>query len=252
MGLFDTIIDGINTIAKVVVGVTDYISNDDTTIAGPSLHVPLINGVPNYRQGGVTGSHLDGDVTDSEANSVQSLTSGVSRDQAVKAILANKALKEAVLLNSMVNIKPQSLQLSLTSTYAFSHLPGNELHQDPTLRDDIVYIGVDEHAYNHIVPNLFNNWEKLLQWQFFYVNSIQVKISINSPDTTSTQVVYFPMGMDTIDMDNETVLTAYNKSGQVKGEGLEYLITNFSPMKYILEENGHISLDDYILRPTLY
>ena len=258
MGIIDaigTVCNIIETGAGVVQDVAGFVGGlfngpSDSVIAPPP---GIISVLPNLRTGGISSSPLDGDVNEKEASQVQILgnSQGISREQVVKALLVNQSLRNAVLMNSMANIKTQQIQLTMTSTYAFSHLTREELDHEQGLCSDIAYIGVDEHAYNHIVPNLFTNWEKLLQWQFFYVGSIRVKVSINTPDTTSTQVVYFPMGMDTIDMDNEAVLTAYNKSDQVKGEGLEYLITNFSPMKYVLQENHHIVMEDYMLRPNM-
>lgn len=237
----DIITTGINAIVNLF--------NDGETQQHPFGLLPpypVIAQMPEVplRTGGISVAPLDGE----SASKAQALikSSGMTREQILKALYSKVTLRNTVLMDSLVNIETQHIQLICPLKFWFSHnVP------DSGMRDGEPVIGDGDHAFFHIVPNLFNNWEKIKQYEMFFVGGITVKSTIISPDTTSTQVAYFPFTKDTINMTEDEVLTAYNKSSQTKNGEVEYVLTNFSPSVWKLGENQHVTPTDMTIRPNM-
>ena len=175
----DIITTGINAIVNLF--------NDGETQQHPTGLIPILppgDIIRPLRTGGISVAPLDGEVA-SQSQELKKY-SGMTRDQILKALYSRVALRNTVLMDSLVNIETQHIQLICPLKFWFSHsVP------DSGMRDGEPVIGDGDHAFFHIVPNLFNNWEKIKQYEMFFVGGITVKSTIISPDTTSTQVVYF-------------------------------------------------------------
>ena len=173
---------------------------------------------------------------------------GITLEAAFRQILTQKALRESLMMESFVNIKGTSIKLFSTYKFTYVNKPAAEI--DNT-KASIPQIGNDDYAYIHLVPNTFKLWEKLRQYEFFYVDSVVIKEQINSESTTQTQIAFFPFTRDVTKVPQDEALTAYNKNIPSNKVGGEYAVRNFAPALMEYNADGSFHPTNYEVRPNL-
>ena len=236
------VIDSISNIISHFTGNGVYL---DSNAPGDLLSLPRpFAGIDMSRIGNAA-------VTPEDAASEQILSEsiGKSAQEALRNVLVQKSLREALMMESFVNIKGTTIKLFTQYSFYYVNKPTSEIINPK--KNNMPQIGYDDFAFIHIIPNVFEQWQKLRNWEFFYVDAVEVKEAINSEGTTSTQIAFFPFTRDVTKVRQSEALTSYNLSGQTNKIGVRYAIRNFSPAIMEYEEDGKFHPTNYECRPNL-
>ena len=236
----------INTISDVIshfTGNGTYLdSNAPGDLLGGGIHPFAGIDMSRIRNDAVTSE-------DAAAEQILGESIGKSAQEALRSALVQKSLREALMMESFVNIKGTTIKLFTQYSFYYVNKPTSEIESPK--KNGMPQIGYDDFAFIHIIPNVFEQWQKLRQWEFFYVDAVEVKEAINTEGTTSTQIAFFPFTRDVTKVPQSEALTAYNLSGQTNKVGARYAIRNFSPVIMEYEEDGKFHPINYECRPNL-
>ena len=236
MGIFSVLTGIITQVAPKVLNVAKYAVNG--IIDGVSK-----NGLAGYRlqlAGFEGGSHfvpgsLDGAINSEEADQEQVLNqhAGSPKEDVVAGLIAMKEMNNAVLLGSLVNMKMEDVILEATPSFYYSRKlnPGS-------IKDNVPVIGFDDHAYTHIIPKLFRNYDKLKQYDAFCLQYITVESTQLTTNITGTTVSFYPLTKDTRNMDNAVIKSAYNHQDSGAYSRIAYVIRNTTPGTFVNTSTG--------------
>ena len=236
MGIFSVLTGIITQVAPKVLNVAKYAVNG--IIDGVSK-----NGLAGYRlqlAGYEGGSHfvpgsLDGAINSEEADQEQVLNqhAGSPKEDVVAGLIAMKEMNNAVLLGSLVNMKMEDVILEATPSFYYSRKlnPGS-------MKDNVPVIGFDDHAYTHIIPKLFRNYDKLKQYDAFCLQYITVESTQLTTNITGTTVSFYPLTKDTRNMDNAVIKSAYNHQDSGAYSRIAYVIRNTTPGTFVNTSTG--------------
>ena len=115
---------------------------------------------------------------------------------------------------------------------------------------DTTYIKPGDHAFVHLIPNEFNNWETLKRFELFSINVIEIKGTHNSPDKNSGDIGFLPISVNTRTLKNEQLKQSAiirNNNGLANFKFMKALLTgNYYTFK--LDESKRIT-DIYPVSP---
>lgn len=189
---------------------------------------------------------LDGTIGPEEADQEQVFSEhqGADRAQVVAGLIAAKEMSNMVLLGGLTNCKMEELTLEATPSFFYSKsaTPGE-------LKDGVPVIGVNDHAYTHLIPKLFRNYEKLEKYDAFCLQSIEVVSTQLTTNITGTTVAFYPLTEDTRKLDNVTIKSAYNKQESGAYGRIAYMIRNVSPGTFTIQGDSFVP-DNFIIMPN--
>lgn len=211
-------------------GVIDGISKNK--LAGYRLDLDdsssALAGIPANPQGFKI-SGLDPIISPEDAQSEQILNrfSGVSTNEVIKGILLEKAVETATLIPSLINCKTEDVVLEAAPSFYYY-----KLAEPNETKDGVPVIGSQDHAYTHLIPKLFRNYNKLLEYYAFRLDRIEITSSQATTDVTATTVSFFPFCINTTDYDNTSIKNSCNKTDSGAYGSIKYVLRNFSPNVY--------------------
>lgn len=237
------IIDGITQVVSHFTGNGTYL---DSNAPGD-----LLAGIP-HPFAGIDMSRIGNDAVtpeDAAAEQILGQSIGKSAQDALRSALVQKSLREALMMESFINIQGTTIKLFTQYSFYYVNKPTSEITSPK--KNGMPQIGYDDFAFIHIIPNVFEQWQQLRKYEFFYVDAVEIKEAINTEGTTSTQIAFFPFTRDVTKVRQSEALTAYNLSGQTNKVGARYAIRNFSPVLMEYEDDGKFHPINYECRPNL-
>lgn len=115
---------------------------------------------------------------------------------------------------------------------------------------DTLYIKPGDHAFVHLIPNEFDNWETLKKFELFSINAIVVEGFHNSPEKNSGDIGFLPISINTRTLKNEQLRQSAimrNNNGLANFRFMKSILTgNYYTFK--LDENKRIT-DIYPVSP---
>lgn len=169
---------------------------------------------------------------------------GYLTEDVVKGFVIQREMQNSTLYSILVNCKREDLVLETNSTfiYKMNATPGET-------KNGIPVIGLDDHAYLHLVPKLFKNYDKLKQHLCFILNHIEIESTQMTNEVTGTTLSFFPVSFDTRKYTNSSIKSAYNSQSTIANNTIKYIIRNASPALYI-NENGTFRPKDFVIHPN--
>lgn len=189
---------------------------------------------------------LEGAISTEEADQEQVFAEhhGADRRQVIAGLIAAKEMNNAVLLSGLTNCKMEELTLEATPSFFYSRnaAPGE-------MKDGVPVIGISDHAYTHLIPKLFRNYEKLERCDAFCLQAIEVVSTQLTTNITGTTVAFYPLTEDTRKLDNITVKSAYNKQESGAYGRIAYMIRNVTPGTFTIEGDSFVP-ENFIIMPN--
>lgn len=248
MGLFSALTSIISTALPKILNIVKY--------AGTGIAQGIAeNGLAGYRlqlEGQRAGSEfkvsgLDGTITEDESAQEQVLQQhiGANKTDVVAGLIAQREMANGLLLGALVNCRQDEVTLEATPSFYYSLTA-----KSGEKKNGVPVIGVDDHAYTHLIPKLFRNYDRLKQYDAFRLDAIEVTSTQMTTSITGTTVSFFPLSADTRNYSNAFIKSAYNSQSASAYGGVAYMIRNVSPATYTITKDSFVP-DTFEISPNV-
>lgn len=163
----------------------------------------------------------------------------------ITSFTENKVIEQNLLGTGLINTKAD--QVIITSYPKYKYVKEGSENVDD---QGITIIHSEDHAYVHLIPKLFNNYNNLFNHRFIQLSGIAIKPKNMSWANIPVRVVFLPQSRDTTNITNDSLKNCVNQSdfGQVMGE--YYVIRRAFPT--IFNSNDGFVPDNCFLNPNFF